>query len=160
MKSQPFAAFVLIALVIALGGCSHVQSSPPVIQPWYPGVNERGDPALGVFESRIPCSDCEKIKFALALYGNNKTRASGTYKLARVYVAKSPEGRTVVDGTWTATRGTRLDPDAVVYQLDGNAPEEFRYFWAIGDDILFILDRDLGPRVGTAGYGYALNRIR
>ena len=40
------------------------------------------------------------------------------------------------------------------------APPEFRAFWAIADDILFILDRERGPRVGTAGYGYALNRTR
>jgi hypothetical protein len=36
---------------------------------------------------------------------------------------------------------------------------ESRAFWAIGD-ILFILESDLGPRVGTAGHGYARNRTR
>jgi len=43
--------------------------------------------------------------------------------------------------------GAKFDPQAAV-------------FWAIGQDILFILDQDGGPRVGNAGYGYALNRTR
>jgi hypothetical protein len=78
-----------------------------------------------------------------------------------VYVAEEPEGaRIVTDGIWSITKGTKLDPNAVVYNLDFNAPEEFRAFWAIGDDILFVLDQNLSPRVGTAGYGYALNRTR
>ena len=56
-----------------------------------PGDNARGDPVFAVFESRIPCADCEKIKFALALYRDRDTQAPTTYKLARVYVAKTDD---------------------------------------------------------------------
>ncbi|MFO1349930.1 MAG: copper resistance protein NlpE N-terminal domain-containing protein [Gammaproteobacteria bacterium] len=147
-------------ILIILSGCGQFGKTPPAVEPWYPTVNENGDPVFAVFESRIPCADCQKIKFALALYRDPKTKAPTTYKLARVYVARSPEDRMVNEGHWMIKHGTRLNPQATVYQLDANAPSEFRWFWAIGEDILFILDQDLNPRVGTAGYGYALNKIR
>lgn len=144
-----------LALMV-LAGCA---PSPSVPQAWYPPVNARGDPVFAVFESRIPCADCEKIKFALALYRDRDTQAPTTYRLARVYVGNGND-RTVNEGTWSITRGAKPDPQAVVYRLDAAAPAEFRSFWAIGQDILFILDQDGGPRVGNAGYGYALNRTR
>jgi hypothetical protein len=148
---------LLAALVLAcLAACS---PAPTAIEPWYQATNAGGDPLFAVFESRIPCADCQTIKFALVLYRDRASGAPSTYRLARVHVGKGDE-RTVSEGTWRMARGTKLDPQALVYQLDANAPVEFRAFWAIGRDLLFILDRDLQPRLGTAGYGYALNRTR
>lgn len=148
----------LASILIIMSGCAYFKKAPTTFEPWYPVVNENGDPVFTVFESRIPCAviDCTKIKFALALYRNRETKAPTTYKMARVYVGKGND-RTVNEGTWIITRGTKLDPQAVVYQLDSNAPQEFRSYWAIGQDILFILDQDMNPRVGDASYGYALN---
>lgn len=147
----------LLSILIMLSGCGNLVKTTATFAPWYPSVNENGDPVFAVFESRIPCADCEKIKFGLALYQDQETKAPTTYMMARVYVAKGDD-RTVNKGIWTVTHGTKLDPQAIVYQLDSNAPQEFRSFWAIGQDILFILDQDMNPRVGDAGYGYALNR--
>lgn len=150
-----------VLLTVVFAGCSAVHEAPPPPEPWYPQVNAQGDSVFAVFESRVPCEDCEKIKVALALYRNGVTHAPTTYALASVYVGRQPEqGRTVAAGIWTIGRGTALDTAATVYQLDTNAPQEFRNFWAISDDILFILDQGQRPRVGTAGYGYALNRMR
>ena len=149
----------LAPILIIMSGCAYFKKATTTFEPWYPVVNKNGDPVFAVFESRIPCAECEKIKFALALYRNRETKAPTMYKMARVYVAKGND-RTVNEGTWTITRGTKLDPQAVVYQLDSNAPREFRSYWAIGQDILFILDQDMNPRVGDAGYGYALNKTR
>ncbi len=152
-------ALLLICILTSTAtGCNAQTKTPTTVEPWYPATNKNGDEVFAVFESRIPCDDCEKIKFALALYVDSKTQQPTTYQMARVYVAKGND-RTINTGTWTITHGTSLDPQAVVYRLDTNAPEEFQYFWAIGDDILFILDQEMKPRVGTAGYSYALNRI-
>ncbi len=156
MKLQTIAVLIWLTL----SGCRYLHNSPTTPEPWYPSVNANSDPVFAVFESRIPCADCEKIKVALVLYRHSETKAPTTYKLARIYVAKRPEDRIVVDGTWTITRGTNLDPNAIVYQLDANAPQEFQTFWVAGQDILFILDHKLRPKVGTAGYSYALNRMR
>jgi hypothetical protein len=137
---------------------------PDALEPWYPATNEHGDPVAGVFEGRVPCVepglvDCEKIKVALVLYRDERSHALTTYRLARVYVADSPEGRrVVVAGAAATVRGTKLDPRATVIQLDEQAPQEFRRYWAVDENILFLLDGDLGPRVGTAAWSYVLNR--
>ena len=152
-------ALLLICIVSIASGCNSQPTTPATVEPWYPATNENGDEVFAVFESRIPCNDCEKIKLALALYVDSETKLPTTFQMARVYVGKGND-RTINTGTWTITQGTSLDSQAVVYQLDTNAPEEFQYFWAIGEDILFILDQDMNPRVGTAGYSYALNRVQ
>lgn len=134
--------------------------------PWYPLQNEAGDPAVADFENHIPCvtiddqpiEKCDRMKFGLVLYRDAKTQAPTTYIMSRVQVGVNSE-RLVNKGTWEVTRGNEIDAQAVGYKLDNNAPKEFRSFWAIGDDILFILDQDMKPRVGDAAYGYALNRI-
>jgi hypothetical protein len=146
--------FVLVLAFLA-AACG---STPAPLEPWYPAHNARGEAVAAVFESRIPCDDCQTIKLGLALYRDARG-APTTYRMARVHVGKGDE-RTVNEGAWRIERGTKLDPQAPVVRLDGNAPAEFRAFWTIGEDILFVLDRDLSPRVGTAGYGYALNRTR
>ncbi|HEX6691525.1 MAG TPA: hypothetical protein VF110_10310, partial [Burkholderiales bacterium] len=78
-----------------------------------------------------------------------------TYKMVRVYVGKGND-RLEDLGAWSASPGAPFD----VYRLDAAAPAEFRSFWAIEQDILFVLDASGRPRVGTAGFGYALNRTR
>ncbi len=146
--------WLVIWLLVLLAGCAADDAPLP---PWYPAVNADGDPVFAVFESRIPCENCEKIKFALALYTDPAGGAPTTYQMARVFVGRGND-RIINEGNWSITRGTSLDPQAVVYRLDSGAPEEFQAFWAIGEDILFILDQDMQPRVGDAGYSYALNR--
>lgn len=159
MKSPIFWAPILIML----SGCGYFVSSPTTFEPWYPAVNENGDPVFAVFEGRTPCvgqmaiPDCNKIKVGLALYQNAQTQLPTTYLLARVGVGTGND-RITNAGTLTITHGTALDPQASVYQLDSNAPQEFRSYWAIGQDILFILDQDMAPRVGDAAYSYVLNR--
>jgi hypothetical protein len=158
------ARIVRVLLLLTLSGCMYQQRHSTIPEPWYPSANENGDPIFAVFEGRIPCTDpeligCDKIKVALVLYQDSHSKIPTTYKLARVYVATSPEGsRVVVDGALTVTHGTKLDPNATVYRLDASAPREFQAYWSIGQNILFILDNDLNPRVGTAGWSYVLNR--
>jgi hypothetical protein len=140
----------------------HVATAP---EPWYPSVNGDGHPVHAVFQSRVPCldeqalatPDCQKVKVALVLYHDPQTRAPSTYLLGRVCVDDG-NGRIVNAGTWTVGSGTNLGPHARVYRLDANAPPDFRSYWAISGGILFVLDREQRPRVGDAGYGYALSR--
>ena len=81
-----------------------------------------------------------------------------TYLMSRVWVGVSSD-RHVNEGTWGIEQGTALDPQATVYRLETGAPEGLDAYWPIGDDILFILDEELMPRVGDAAYGYALNSV-
>jgi hypothetical protein len=79
--------------------------------------------------------------------------------LARVYVGDD-SGRIVDAGTWTIGKGIAADTRAQVYELDLNAPVDFRSYWVLSDDVIFVVDQDRRPRLGDAGSGYALNRTK
>lgn len=150
-----------LVLSICLSACGR---ESPSIDPWYPAVNKNGDLVSAVFEGRMPCAepslpDCDKVKVALALYQDNKSNAPTAYQLRVVYVGASSEGRLLeAGGSVVTTKGTKLDPNSTVLQLDEKAPPEFQTYWVIGDDILFLLDAQRKPKVGTASFSYVLNR--
>lgn len=155
----------LFVAMLTLAACGLSEGQTAAREPWYPSVNAHGDPVMAVYESRVPCLDeraratpgCEKVKVALILYRDAASGAPTTYLLGCVYVGDD-SGRLETAGSWSMGAGTALDPAARVYELDANAPAEFRSYWVVSADILFILDRDRRPRVGDAGYGYVLNR--
>lgn len=153
-------------LLTSLAACVCQQRGPVAVDPWYPQITEKGDRVAGVFEGRIPCTEpslvnCEKVKVALALYRDARSNALTSYQLARVYVATNPEGsQLIVTGAAGTARGTKLDPNATVIWLDEKAPREFRAYWAIDENVLFMLNQDLSPKVGTASWSYVLNRTR
>jgi NlpE N-terminal domain len=148
---------LVVSICLFLVSCEKDEAQ--IFPQWYPETNANGDPVLGVFENKLPCTDCEKIKFALALYKDAQTNLPTTYVMARVYVSKNND-RLMNSGNVSVIHGTALDSEATVYQLDSNAPGEFRLFWKMDDNLLFILDENLTPRVGNAAYGYVLNRTR
>lgn len=159
------ARFVAALVCFALSACAAPGRAPAVFSPWYPPTSANGDPVFAVYEGRIPCHEaalagCQTIKVALVLYRQSASATPITYQLARVYVAAGPEGRQVVAGAATVARGTPLDANARVYVLDTNSPREFRRYWAIGDDLLLLLDESGGPKVGTASWSYTLSRTR
>lgn len=161
---------ILIITLTVLSGTAlylfqqgYFQKAQTVFPPWYPAVNENGDPAVADFENHTLCpldaaSTCNRMKFGIVFYRDPQTQAPTTYIMSRLFVGVD-DVRHVSQGTWTVTHGTKLDPQAIVYQLDSNAPQEFRSFWAVDEDILFILDQDMKPRLGDGAYGYVLNRI-
>ena len=144
-------------LLLLLISCKKDQGGP--LQPWYPETNEHGDPVSGVFESRIPCEDCERLKFSLVIYENAQTHLMSTYLMSRIYVGKSDE-RITNTGNIIITTGTSLDSFHTIYRLTSGAPAEYQSFWKIDEHLLFILDENLTPMVGDAGYGFVLNRVR
>lgn len=147
---------VFLVNAVFMSSCQAQKSAPA---PWYSATNANGDSVLAVYESRIPCPDCERLKFALVIYGNTRTGFPSTYTMARVYVGKNDD-RLTNSGNIVVKQGTSLDRTHTVYQLTTGAPTEYRFFWKITKDILFVLDDTLTPRVGDAGQGYALNRTR
>ena len=153
----PGKMLMTIAILFFVISCKKDQAAN--LAPWYPETNANGDSVLGVFENRIPCADCERLKFSLVIYQNDQSGLPSTYIMSRIFVGNGDD-RFVNTGNVSITRGTSLDSLHIVYQLVSGAPEEYQSFWKIDDNLLFILDANLTPKVGDAGYGYVLNRVR
>lgn len=154
----------LVLVVILAGGAfwmkgAYFGGDEAPEEPLFQQEDARGDPLFGVYQGRTPCRDCAAIKIGLALYRDDETWAPTTYKLVRVYVGKSDE-RVVSEGVWKVAGDVEGYPDSVAYELDANAPGEFRSYWAINDELLLVLGKGGRPRVGDAGFGYLLNRTR
>ena len=120
---------------------------------------------VGVFDGRTPCQDlaaqldekirpeCIKIKWRLTLYQDSLTGNPTTYSLLG-FVYKKEDPRT---GAWHITKGTKTNPEAIVYQLD--QPGRKSLFLQKGDDnVLFFLDDEKRLLVGNRDFGYTLNR--
>ncbi len=117
------------------------------------------------FEGRSPCQEvasqlrmdvtsaCNKAKWELILNRDPGTRAPTTYTLNGTLYRKH-----VRRGRWAILRGTNSNPNAVVYQLITNPPQETLLFLRADQNILFFLDKDRNLMVGDADFSYTLNR--
>ncbi len=125
-----------------------------------------GNSLVGVFDGRTPCQDlakqlnekvtseCIKIKWRLILYKDSITGNPGTYELLG-FVYKKDTPRV---GKWHIIKGTKANPQAIVYQLDQEGREPL--FLQKGDDnIFFFLDQEKNLLVGNRDFSYTLNRV-
>jgi hypothetical protein len=124
-----------------------------------------GPTVVGVFDGRTPCQEmakqlnektipeCIKIKWRLVLYQDAKTHEPTTYKLEGFVYRNPPR-----EGKWAVTRGTKSDPQAIVYQLDPDKPDRSIYILKGDDNVLFFMDKDKNLMVGGSDFSYTLNR--
>lgn len=124
-----------------------------------------GPHVLGVFEGRTPCQElarqlnvptvleCIKIKWRLILYRDPVTHAPTTYSLSG-FVYRNPDQT----GKWSIITGHKTNPKAVVYQLQAKDGRGFLSFLKGDDNILFFLDSEGNPMVGSIYFSYTLNR--
>ena len=125
-----------------------------------------GPSVLGVFEGRPPCSEiarqlkipvsaeCTKLKWGLTLYQDPNSLTPTTYKLEGSLFREKPR-----EGKWAIVKGTKSNPDAVVYQLDPDKPGDSFYLLKGDENVLFILDENRNLRVGNIDFSYTLNRV-
>ena len=59
---------------------------------------------------------------------------------------------------WTIVRGTKTNPEAVVYQLEPDKPGGSLSCVKADDNILFFLDKERNLMVGNGDFSYTLNR--
>ena len=127
-----------------------------------------GPHLVGYFEGRSPCQgivkllnvpdrdDCIKIKWQLVLYKDPVTQAPTTYALGGFAWRHPPK-----TGKWTLVKGTKENPEAVVYRLKeghGDDAKEFLSFMKADDNILLFLDHKLDLLIGNESFSYTLNR--
>lgn len=133
------------------------------------------DPSVfGEFVGTTPCTeairpfvhisshaDQDTIQWKLTMYQDPKTDAPAGYKLhcehekATWPASRLVQGKEVVEkeGAWTISKGTKFDPNAVVYKLDGGLS-----FFGLSGNILHVLNPDGSLMIGTSGWSYTLNR--
>jgi hypothetical protein len=126
----------------------------------------RGPQVHGYFEGRSPCQEiarllnvpgresCIKIKWQLILFQDPATGIPTTYALGGFAWRNPPR-----TGKWAIARGTKEDPNAVVYQLDPGEPQGFLSFLKADENILLFLDRDRNLLIGNSRFSYTLNRV-
>jgi hypothetical protein len=161
------------ATLAALTGCGGHR--PPLS---VPTTVPAGSALHARFEGVTPCSGvatplpqipagtrCEQAIWQLDLFQEASSGAPTTYALHGAYgvprqgtpgLAAGSKAITM-QGRWSVVSGTRPDPQAVVYRLDGDAGASVS-FVMLSPHLLHLLASDGTPRVGNASWSYTLNR--
>ena len=138
-------------------------------------------PAPVAFMASTPCSPgtkplpgipkeaaCELIKWELKLFGDIKKQRSGTYTLNCVYGMPNQGTQGFINGgtplhrkgKWIITKGTRTNPDAIVYRLDPDKPSISVSFLRLNENLLHLLDSRQQLMIGNGAWSYTLSRIQ
>ena len=125
-----------------------------------------GPTVCGLFEGRSPCRrisralnlpeepGCIKVKWRVTLYQNPETSTPTTYKIEGSLHRQNPR-----EGNWTILRGTKTDPNAILYRLEPTQTEAPLFLLKGDDNVLFFLDANHKPLIGDAEFSYTLNRV-
>lgn len=169
-----FHVFLLAFTLLTVTACANVNS-----QTMTPSPAPRGPEIHGVFEGVTPCSNltrplpqipadtnCEQMIWSLVLRQDPETGAPTTYSLKSAYGLPKQNtndlvgGGTpiVMEGTWTITKGIKVDPEAMVYQLNSDDAQTIVSFLKVSDDLLHVLNSEKALLVGNGGWSYTLNR--
>lgn len=162
MSAFPSAPLVAIVALGLAAACGSVEA-PPDAQAFQPAAGQAAaqPPAPVRYAGTLPCADCAGIRVELTL---NRDAASGeptTYELKETYLGSmSPEGQKpfTQTGRWSIQHGTKSDPDATVYVLDGGGDaDRTRSFEHVSEQELLMLDRD--QQRSQSVHSYALQRV-
>ena len=123
------------------------------------------------FSGRSPCreiaaemkrrvdADCFKLKWSIDFYRDPKTLAPTTYRLrGTLYRSEATQTERIREGKWKVTKGTKTDPNAIVYQLDAFDSDGPIFLLKADRNILFFLANDRSLLVGNEDFSYTLNR--
>lgn len=125
-----------------------------------------GAGVAGIFEGRCPCQElatllkasvsgeCFKTKWSLTLLQDPQTRQPTTYELDGSFYRANRR-----KGNWSIVQGTKNDPNAVVYQLESDNPDQTFYLLKGDENVLFFLDKNKNLLVGNELFSYTLNRV-
>jgi len=147
----------LVLLAVVLCACARPPgkaaprppAAPTITKVEGPALNGQGDdvamePLVLTFEGVLPCADCSGIRTTLVLTRKAAGWAEGTYRLTEVHIDRG--GPIVTTGDWTTLRGSAMDDNDTVYELNPDQADQARHFLRVGDDrAIRALTRDLKP---------------
>ena len=70
-----------------------------------------------------------------------------------------PGIKSEAEGRWAIVRGTKTNPDAIVYQLNPDKPGMELSFLKLSDNLLHIVDQNEKLMIGNEFFSYTLNRV-
>ncbi len=150
-------SWLLPMSVLAQNVPSEITSTKPIAT---------GPSVVGIFEGRCPCkelsdllkasvsSECFKTKWSLTLLHDPATQQPTTYVLEGSFYRTN-----IQKGSWALLKGTKADPNAVVYQLNLASANTTLLLLKGDDNVLFMLDKDRNLLVGNELFSYTLNRV-
>jgi hypothetical protein len=120
-----------------------------------------------VFDGRTPCREiaaehpemnasqsCFKLKWRLILYRDSADYLPTTYTVRKV-VDNEPHD---VSGKWTIIKGTAKNPNAIIYKIEPEKPDESISFLVGDDNVLFFLNKKNELFVGNEDFSFTLNK--
>jgi hypothetical protein len=120
-----------------------------------------------VFEGRTPCQEisdehpemntsqsCFKLKWKLILNKDSVNHLPTTYIIRKVVDNKPRD----VSGKWTIIAGIPANPDAIIYKIEPDKPDEAISFLVADDNVLFFLDKNNEPYIGNENFSFTLNK--
>jgi hypothetical protein len=118
-----------------------------------------------IYDGRTPCQDfaaennltvnqsCFKLKWKLILNRDPKTLKPSTYTLKRTNSRESN-----ITGNWAIIEGINSNPNAIVFQLDPDKPNQTISLFVGDENVLFFLHKDKSLFVGNDNFSFTLNR--
>ena len=120
-------------------------------------------------EPDCPLEDCKcmMVEWELTLYMDANTKVPTHYKLKGVnrYTVKEtnmysePGINNEAEGRWAIVQGTKINPNAIYYQLNPDKPGLGLSFLKLSDNLLHIVDENEKLMIGNEFFSYTLNRI-
>ncbi len=117
---------------------------------------------IGTDKGTTACADCTGIQTELRLYAKGEFDfTDNIYVSTRTYLGGRYGDQSFTDrGAWFLMRGDAVDPNATVYELNANQPEQPRYFLVQpGGAALTQLDGQMKPIDPPAQYQTILKRM-
>lgn len=118
-----------------------------------------------IFDGRTPCldfakeknltvaPDCFKLKWKLILNKDPKTLQPTTYSLSSTFSRVRD-----LTGKWTIKKGISSNPNAVIYELDPDKPEQSICLLLGDENVAFFLHKDNQLFKGNEDFSYTLNK--
>ena len=143
-------------------------------------IPSKNSPVQMVFVGTTPCgqmirpmhkvsqdADCALVKWTLTLYQDAATMKPTTYKLSSVnrFIVRGtnmysePGTKSETVGKWTIVRGTKTNPNSIVYRLEPDKPETSISFLKLSDKLIHLVDNDGRLMIGNESWSYTLNRV-
>lgn len=117
-----------------------------------------------IYDGRTPCQDfatendltvnqsCFKLKWKLTLSKDPKTLQPTTYALKR-----TNSRETDITGNWKIIKGIASNPNAILFQLDPDKPNQTISLFVGDENVLFFLHKDKNLFIGNDNFSFTLN---